>query len=49
MTGSTPMIVAHIVGVPIEETVLTLAPVIALGGWGYLRAMAGRRLRKDRT
>jgi hypothetical protein len=48
MTGSTPLIVAHIGGVPLEETVLTLAPVLALGGWGYLRALAGRRVRKNR-
>jgi hypothetical protein len=49
MTGSTPLILAHIAGVPLEETVLSLAPVLALGGWGYLRAMAERRLRKNRT
>jgi hypothetical protein len=27
------MILAHIAGVPIEETVLSLGPVIAAGGW----------------
>jgi hypothetical protein len=49
MTGSAHLIMAHIAGVPLEEAVLSLAPVLALGGWGYLRAMADRRLHKDRT
>jgi hypothetical protein len=39
MTGSAHLIMAHIAGVPLEEAVLSLAPVLALGGWGYLRAM----------
>jgi hypothetical protein len=49
MTGSAPLIMAHIAGVPLEEAVLSFAPVLVLGGWGYLRAMAGRGLRKNRT
>jgi hypothetical protein len=46
MTGSAPLIVAHVAGVPLGEAVLSLAPVLALGGWEYLRAMA-ERLRKN--
>ena len=47
MTDSAPLIMAHIAGVPLEEAVLSLAPVLALGGWEYLRAIAKSRLRRN--
>ncbi len=42
MTGAAPLILAHVAGIPFEEAVLSLAPVLALGGWAYLRAWVGR-------
>jgi hypothetical protein len=47
MTGPASSVLAHIAGAPLKETVLFLAPLLALGGWGYLRALAERRLRKE--
>ena len=41
MTGAAPLL-AHVAGIPFEEAVLSLAPVLALGGWAYLRAWVGR-------
>ncbi len=42
MTGAVPLILAHVAGIPLEEAVLSIVPVLAVGGWAYLRAWAGR-------
>ena len=36
------LILAHVAGAPVEEMLLTLAPVLSLGGWAYLRGLPER-------
>jgi hypothetical protein len=44
---------AHIVGIPVEETALSFGPVIAAGGgilsWKLRERMGGRRARTQRS
>lgn len=41
--GPVPVVVAHVAGIPVEETILSSAPVLALGGWAFLRAWLTRQ------
>jgi hypothetical protein len=43
MSGAGYVIVAHIAGIPVEETLLSIVPVFGVGGWAYLRGWAERR------